>query len=174
METVDHGESKPLSTELLFEEMGQYCQKSGVSNRRLEDSDDVVSDDTFSDMPPTNMEFDHGAKELSDMPPAKEQNSIDPDLEAESDGEDSTVDLDGVFAITYPIICSGWTSYDVSYNHWSVYSISRIPFSFKEVKEEEKRLVWVLKLETQAGEEYKVKYGDYKERATCVLTLFGW
>ena len=52
METVDHGESKPLSTELLFEEMGQYCQKSGVSNRRLEDSDDVVSDDTFSDMPP--------------------------------------------------------------------------------------------------------------------------
>ena len=30
-ETVDHGESKPLLTELLFEEMLQYCQKSGAA-----------------------------------------------------------------------------------------------------------------------------------------------
>jgi hypothetical protein len=51
----------------------------------------------------------------------------------------------------------------VSYNYWNVY------FPFKEVKEEKKRLVWVLKLETQAVEEYKVKYEDYKKRAPIMV-----
>ena len=67
----------------------------------------------------TNMEFDHGAKELSDMPPAQEQNWIDkfsvlefndeysdmpPDLETDSDVTDSDADSDGESPIKFPIM----------------------------------------------------------------------
>jgi hypothetical protein len=75
------------------------------SNDKIHGATNMEFDDgakLLSDMPPaleqnsndkshgaTNMDSDHGAKLLSDMPPALEQNSIDPDLEADSDGEDS-------------------------------------------------------------------------------------